>query len=194
MLATTDRKREILAVSQRLFKENGYASTSVRDIARELSIEPASLYSHINTKEDILVAICFQMAERFELAIKEVNDIYFDAEQKLRMAINSHVHILTQNLDGAVVFMREWRNLNGEHLSQFLEKRNAYEAGIRTIVQNGIDEGLFVETDKKFASLTILSSVNWIVEWYKEDGDLSPKEIAEKLTDFILTGLKRNQL
>lgn len=194
MLATTDRKREILQVSQRLFKQNGYASTSVRDIARELSIEPASLYSHINTKEDILVAICFQMADRFELAIKEVNDIYFDAEQKLRMAINSHVNILTDNLDGAVVFMREWRNLNGEKLSSFLEKRNAYESGIRTIVQNGIDEGLFVETDKKFAALTILSSVNWIVEWYREDGDLSPREIAEKLTDFILTGLKRNSL
>ena len=193
MVVSTDRKKEILAVSQRLFRNNGYASTSVRDIARELSIEPASLYSHISNKEDILVTTCFDMAEKFETAIHEVNDIYFNAEQKLRMAIANHVRILTENLDAAVVFMRDWRNL-GERKEEFLKLRNAYEEGILTIVQNGIDEGLFNETDKKFAALTILSSVNWIVEWYKEDGSLTPSEISEKLSDFILTGLKQNPL
>lgn len=56
MLAGTDRKEEILRVSQKLFKEKGYASHTVRDIAKALSIEPASLYSHISSKEDIFGA------------------------------------------------------------------------------------------------------------------------------------------
>jgi len=77
---------------------------------------------------------------------------------------------------------------------KFIVKRNIYEEGIREIVQTGIDEGIFNETDKKFAALTILSSVNWIVEWYKPKGKLNAKEIAEKLSDFILTGLKKEAL
>lgn len=187
----TDRKKEVLISSQNVLKEKGYAATSVRDIAKALDMEPASLYSHFESKEDILKITCFEMADKFELAVKEVNDIYFNAEEKLRMAIKFHVEILTQNLDAAIIFIRDWRNLSPDSLQKFIAKRNIYEEGFREIVQTGIDEGVFNDTDKKFAALTILSSVNWIVEWYKEDGNLNPDQIAEKLSNFILTGLKK---
>lgn len=193
MLQTTERKREILSKSLELFKEKGYASTSVRDIAKALSIEPASLYSHITTKEDILKISCFEMAERFATAIDEVNDIYFNAEERLRMAIKFHVDILTSNIDAAVVFIRDWRNLGEESKEKFIALRNTYEEGIRAIIKSGIDEGTFKETDVKFAALTILSSLNWIVEWYKEDGTLTPEEIANKLSEFVLSGLKKGK-
>ena len=188
----TERKKEILALSQSVLKEKGYAATSVRDIAKALDMEPASLYSHFKSKEDILKITCFEMADKFELAVKEVNDIYFNAEEKLRMAIKLHVEILTQNLDSALIFIRDWRNLTGTSLTQFTAKRNVYEEGFREIVQTGIDEGIFNETDKKFAALTILSSVNWIVEWYKPDGNLNAEQIAHKLSNFILSGLKKD--
>lgn len=187
----TDRKKEILTSSQSILKEKGYAATSVRDIAKALEMEPASLYSHFKSKEDILKITCFEMADKFEIAVKEVNDIYFNAEEKLRMAIKLHVEILTQNLDSALIFIRDWRNLTGKSLEQFITKRNMYEFGFREIVQTGIDEGIFNETDKKFAALTILSSVNWIVEWYQPDGNLSAEQIADKLSNFILSGLKK---
>ena len=188
----TERKREILDASQNVLKEKGYAATSVRDIAKALSMEPASLYSHFKSKEEILKITCFDMADKLEIGIAEVNDIYFNAEEKLRTAINLHVKVLTQNLNSAMIFIRDWRNLTGKSLDQFILKRNAYEAGFREIVQTGINEGIFNETDKKFAALTILSSVNWIVEWYKEDGSLSSEQIATKLSDFILSGLKKD--
>ena len=186
-----ETKKEILLLAQNVLKEKGYAATSVRDIAKALEMEPASLYSHFKNKEDILKITCFEMADKFELAVKEVNDIYFNAEEKLRMAIQFHVEILTQNLDSAIIFIRDWRNLTGSTLEQFITKRNVYEEGFRTIVETGIDEGVFNETDKKFAALTILSSVNWIVEWYKPDGSLDSTQIAQKLSDFILSGLKK---
>ncbi len=194
MLTGTQRKEEILAVSQRLFREQGYDSTSMRDIAGALGMEPASLYSHIKSKEDLLSQTCFDMAEKFLLAIDEVNDIYFDAEQKVKMAVANHVDILTSNLDAAVVFIREWRHLSEPSFSEFIKLRNKYEEGIREIVETGISENKFNEVDKKFAALTILSSVNWIVEWYRPDGDKTPKEIAEELTRFILTGLKKDSI
>lgn len=188
----TSRKREILSQSQGILKDKGYAATSVRDIAKALEMEPASLYSHFKNKEDILKITCFEMADKFEIAVREVNDIYFNAEEKLRMAIKLHVEILTQNLDSAIIFIRDWRNLTGDALEQFTAKRNTYEAGIREIIQTGMDEGVFIETDKKFATLTVLSSVNWIVEWYQPDGKLNAEQIADKLSNFILSGLEKD--
>ncbi len=83
----TECKKEILASSQHVLKEKGYAATSVRDIAKALDMEPASLYSHFKNKEDILKITCFDMADKFEIAVQEVNDIYFNAEEKLRMLL-----------------------------------------------------------------------------------------------------------
>ncbi|MCB9260922.1 MAG: TetR/AcrR family transcriptional regulator [Flavobacteriales bacterium] len=185
----TERKFEILQVSQQLFRENGYAATSVRDIAKAAGVEPASLYSHINGKEELLDQTCFEMANKFISAIAEVNDIYFDGAQKLKMAVDSHIEILTQNLNAAYVFQRDWRHLSDDRKTDFIKLRNQYENGFREIVKTGIDEGIFAEVDIKFATLTILSSLNWIVDWYEADGNLSPKEISERLYNFLLKGM-----
>jgi len=190
----TDRKRQILESTQQILTNKGYAATSVRDIAKALGMEPASLYSHFSSKEDILKITCFEMAHLFENAIHEINTLYFDAEQQLRMMIKQHVEILTHNLNSATIFLRDWRNLTGESLTQFTQMRNTYENGVKRIVEMGINEGRFHETDVKFAALTILSSVNWIVEWYNPKGDLSADQIAHKLSDFILSGLIKNNL
>lgn len=186
----TDRKKQILLAAQKLIRENGYMAASMRDLAKQLQMEAPSLYNHIESKEEILSDICFDMADRFVTAMQEVNDIYFNADQKLTTAIRNHISILTENLDASHVFLHEWKNLNEPMLGRFKTMRDQYEEGFRVILQTGIDEGIFEENDVKFAALTILSSLNWIVEWYKPDGSMTPNQIAEKLTSFILTGLK----
>lgn len=187
------RKEQIVHVAAELFSQRGYPATSMRDIAEKMEMEAASLYNHIASKEEILFTICFSMADRFISAIDEVNDIYFNGEEKLRLAVKNHVQILTNKLPEAHVFLREWRHLNEENLSRFIALRDRYEKGIETILQTGIDENVFQEVDKKFATLNILSSVNWIVEWYKPNGKMTAAEVADKLCAFMLTGLNKKQ-
>jgi hypothetical protein len=126
--------------------------------------------------------------------IAEVNDIYFSAEEKLRTAIKNHVQIITQNTNQSAVFLHEWRNLSEPKLSEFMKLRDAYEKGIRVILKDGMNEDVFDDVDDKFASLTILSTVNWINEWYNPNGKMSTEEIAQKLSDFILGGLRKKMV
>lgn len=188
-----NRKEQIVHIAAELFSQKGYPATSMRDIAEKMEMEAASLYNHIASKEEILHSICFSMADRFISAIDEVNDIYFNGEEKLRLAVKNHVQILTDKLPEAQVFLREWRHLNEENLAQFISLRDRYEKGIETILQTGIDENVFQEIDKKFATLNILSSVNWIVEWYNPKGKMNAAEVADKLCAFMLTGLTKKQ-
>ena len=60
------RRQQIETIASSLFREQGYAGTSVRDIARGLDIQGASLYAHVASKEDVLWAIVRRAAERFE--------------------------------------------------------------------------------------------------------------------------------
>jgi len=189
-IATISRKEQIIETAEKLFREKGFEAASMRDIAAELGIEAASLYSHIKSKDELLETICFRMASEFLKSIDEVNDLYFNAEEKLRMAIQNHVKIIASDLDASSVFLREWRRLTKPKLKEFTALRHRYEEGFKEILINGENENVFVAPDKKFAVLTILSALNWIIEWYSPKGTMTPDEIAEHLTEFILTGLK----
>src|SRR5207247_11480536 len=70
MIESGARRREIDEVASELFHANGYAATSVRDIARALDIQGASLYAHVASKEDLLWAIVDRAATDFDTAVE----------------------------------------------------------------------------------------------------------------------------
>jgi AcrR family transcriptional regulator len=51
---TGDTKQRIIAAAIMLFSDRSYATVTTRDIAKRVGIQPASLYSHFPSKEDIL--------------------------------------------------------------------------------------------------------------------------------------------
>ena len=70
-------------------------------------------------------------------------------------------------------------------------RRDEYERMFRDMVRDAIREGLFGDVDEKFATLLILSSVNWIYQWYRPGGLMTPEEIARRITDLLFNGLRR---
>jgi len=189
-MENSSRKEQIIKTAAALFRQKGFEAASMRDLAKELGIEAASLYSHIKSKDELLETICFRMADELLKAIDEVNDVYFNAEEKLATAIKNHVKIITGDMDSSTVFLREWRRLPEDKISDFIKLRNKYEEGFTQILINGENENVFDAPDKKFAVLTILSAVNWITEWYSPKGSMTPDEISEHLYKFITNGLK----
>ena len=185
------RKEQIVNVAAKLFKQKGFVATSMRDLAAELGIEAASIYYHFKSKEELLEKICFDMADKFITNAKEVNDIYFNAEEKLKMAIKLHVETITENQNQSSVFLSEWRNLSEPRLKLFRQLRQQYENQFTIILADGEKEDIFDDVDKKFAVLSILSTINFINEWYKPEGKMNASEIADKLSHFIMGGLRK---
>ncbi|KHL03428.1 hypothetical protein LK10_09340 [Sinomonas humi] len=56
-MSPTGTRERIQAVALRLFSEQGYESTSMRQIAEELGFTKAALYYHFNSKQDIVRAL-----------------------------------------------------------------------------------------------------------------------------------------
>ena len=186
-----NRKEQITETAAKLFRKKGFIATTMRDLAAELGIEAASIYHHVKSKEELLETICFDMANKFILNVKEVNDIYFNAEEKLRLAIKLHIETITLNQNKSAVFLQEWRNLSEPNLSKFKMLRDQYENQFTIIIIDGENEDIFDFVDKKFAVLSILSTINFVNEWYNPDGKMNAAEIAEKLSSFILGGLRK---
>jgi len=186
-----DRRTEVLEVAERLFSVRGYEATSVRDIADVLSIKAGSLYSHIATKEDLLWEILDRAADRFFEAVRPIAESNLVTVEKLKRAIAAHVAVITRSATAAGIYTTEWRHLSEPRRSQFAARRDEYERMFRGMVHDAIREGVFSDMDEKFATLMILSSLNWIYQWYRPDGAMTPEEIARRITDLLFNGLRR---
>ncbi len=186
-----DRRSEVLEAAEKLFSVRGYEATSVRDIADVLAIKPGSLYSHISNKEDLLWEIVSRAADRFFEAVRPISESNLVTVEKLKRAIAAHVAVITKSASAAGIYTTEWRHLGEPRRTQFTTRRDEYEKMFRRMVHDAIREGAFSDVDEKFATLHILSSLNWIYQWYRRDGAMTPEEIARRITDLLFNGLRR---
>lgn len=188
-LVEKSRKDQIQEIAETLFKERGYAATSMRTLASELGIEPASIYSHIKNKEEILAATCFRMAEEFFQAIDSTKHKAISNGEKLRLYIVAHINVLLNNINASTVFFHDWKFMTEPNLSRFKELRRDYENEFRAVLQAGIKNQEFRIDDINFTSQTLFSAMNMTHEWYRKEGKLQGDQIGNKLADLLLNGI-----
>ncbi len=189
------RRQAIEDVASDLFRERGYAATSIRDIARALSVQGASLYAHVTSKEEVLWAIVDRAATRFEAAADRAEAAAEarrpgDPAEAITELVRAHVGVLTADVDEAGVFVNEWRALGRERRAEILERRDAYQRRFRQPIEAGIAVGAFAMTDASIAASSILSALNGIAAWYDPAGRLPADRIADHLVDLVLRMLE----
>ena len=190
-MVETTRRREIEDVASSLFREHGYSGTSVRDIARALDIQGASLYAHVDSKQDVLWSIVEGTATRFESA---ADAAAASAEliptggpgARLTQLVLAHVAVVTDDVGRASVFIHEWRSLGSERRAEIARRRDAYEAQFRTIIADGVVAGTFGPLDPAVSAAFILSALNGIGAWYRPDGRIKPADLADAYADLAL--------
>lgn len=186
------RKEQVIRKAAELFREKGYAASSMRDLAQKLGIEAASLYSHIKSKEEILQSLCFDMAGEFRKSLDEVEKINTSAADKLSRGITGHIQVMAKDLTASAVFMNEHRHLSQPWLREFLLLRINYINRFKAIIEAGVKAGEFkAEIDRKLAVMTLFSSLNWMPLWYDPSSAIDSNELGKQLADMLVNGLKK---
>lgn len=191
------RRQQIESAASVLFREHGYPGTSVRDIARTVELQGASLYAHVASKEDLLWSIVERAADRFDAALDVVSEREptssergaASATEMLRAMTRAHVGVITENLGNATSFLDEWRFLSDGRRHAILERRRSYEARFREAIARGRALGEFRDVDEGLAARWMLSALNGIATWYRPGGRRSPAEIADTYADLFLGAL-----
>jgi AcrR family transcriptional regulator len=189
------RRRAIEDVASDLFRAHGYAGTSVRDIARALSLQGASLYAHVTSKEDVLWAIVDRAASRFEAAADLAESTAEarrpgDPVEAMRALIRAHIEVLTADVGEASVFVSEWRALEGERRQAVLDRRDVYEARFRRRIDDGIAIGAFALVDPAIAATVLLTALNGVATWFDPEGRLPADRVADNLVELSLRMLE----
>lgn len=187
-------KSTIINASVRLFGQQGYTGTSMRDIAKEVGVLPGSLYAHIDSKETLLLGIVDEGITDFLAAVEPIVELPLPAEERIRRAIRAHVEVVADNPERSLVVFHQWRFLSEPNLAIAVEKRRRYERAFVNIFESGVAEGVFEKTlNKRIAVLTILGALNWTPEWYSARGPSTASQLGDMMADSLLSGLFRRR-
>jgi AcrR family transcriptional regulator len=182
------RRSELTREAARLFAEKGYHGTSIGDLAKSLGVQKASLYAHIESKQDLLYETMRDGAAAFHAALDAIPEDLRPAE-KIRHALRGHLRVVADQLDVATVFVREWRYLEGARRHEILAERRRYEDRFRALFREGRDLGeLRTDLDDASAALLALSAANWAYTWIQADRDTD--ELADRFFAILVDGIR----
>lgn len=190
MVTTRNTREDVVRAAGRLFADRGYHGTSMRDLGKELGLLGSSLYSHVSSKQDLLVEVVEEGARLFEASADSALEVEGTASQRLEALIAGHVDVVVDNIDVARTFLNEARLLDDEYRQRIVAARDHYEEAFRSVIREGVAGGSFDSSvDAKTASIFILSILNAIERWYRPDGELDRDALVNELSTFARSAL-----
>ena len=184
------RKDEIIQTATKLFKEKGYSAVTMRDLATAMGIKAASLYNHINSKQDILKEIIISLAEEFTNGMELIKKSDANTIKKLEQIVALHVQITTQNTYGMASLNNDWMHLE-DQLDYYLELRKTYEQDFIFIIQNGIESNEIIDSNPEIIMFSILSTLRSLYLWIPKKEELNRQELSENLSTVLINGINK---
>lgn len=186
------KKELILRKAATMFREKGFSATSMRDLAETVGIEAASLYNHIRSKNEILEAICFDVANIFNTNMEAVESSRQRSISKIEELLRFHIRQMVLNYEAVHVSDREWKHLDEPYLSNFQNQRRAYRKKFAGIIEEGIERNEIRKIDAPTAVLIILHAVSGIESWHRSKARISAQELEENMLKIMIDGLRKH--
>jgi TetR/AcrR family transcriptional regulator, cholesterol catabolism regulator len=182
----------ILDAAAQVFRQKGFHGASMADIAEAVNLQKASLYHHVASKQEILLALLDRALEMLTEHIGRIAARPLPADQKLRQMIRAYLQALTENSDLSTVLLFEHRSLDKKSHARHTPNRDRFESLWRGVVNEGVRSKLFTCPNVGLAVRGLMGTLNWTLTWYRPDGPMSIARIADQYADLLLNGLLKS--
>lgn len=186
-----ERILQILSESARLFAENGYDGTSMRDIAEACGISKSLLYHHFTDKDEIYARITLgSTRELYQFVFDRLPEGAGPTERIRAFMLATGEYFHRYRWAWVASTTAFWNDPEQRRQKERLMWRDRYENLLRSLIQEAIEAGELRPLDVPLAGRLILSALNWMHRWYRPEKGMSAPQIADAYFDMILNGLK----
>ena len=184
-------REDILEAAAQVFRQKGFHGASMQDIADAVHLQKPSLYHHVSSKQEILLALLDRALELLLERISLISSQDIPADKKLQEMVRAYLQILAENTDLSAVLLFEHRSLERKQHARHVPNRDRFEALWRSVLEEGVAAGNLACDDTALTTRAILGILNWTITWYHPDGVLEINEIADRYSNLLLNGLRR---
>lgn len=184
------KEKAVLSSAARLFRQQGFQATSLRDIAKTAGVLLGSIYYRYPTKEDILITLMERAITSLTQAIREEIEPISDPVEKLRLGLRAHLRTLLSGDDAVFILLHEWRTLAGNPRRRMISLRDQYEQFWMELLEAASNTGIIREgVDLKLVRLFGFGAVNSVAQWYSSSNVRAPEQLADAFWAFLAFGL-----
>jgi AcrR family transcriptional regulator len=182
-------EEEVLLRAAELFARQGFARSTTREIAKAAGLRQPSLFHYFPTKEDILVALTEQAHVKPLATLQALLEEGRRPTTTIFMLVKAHVLNVCENHVALKAILESNAYINATRFRRYLAQQETYSKQVKKIIQAGIDAGEFAEMEADLATTQVLGMCNWVIKWYRRNGDKTPEEIAEHMARAAIRSL-----
>jgi AcrR family transcriptional regulator len=190
-----NRRQALVRAAARLFRTQGFAATSTRDIAAAAGMRSGSPFYHFDNKEALLAAVmqegmesatARQAAAMVHATVPMKRGHVLSAREALRVLVRNHLEVLLgPDSDFIPVMLYEWRSLSEAQRGEVKRLKDGYEAVWVPVLQALRASGE-LQGDPALSRLMIFGALNWSVQWYDPRRNASLDDLTEAALQLFL--------
>jgi len=182
------RRHEIFRSSVALIFKQGFAATSMQEIAQSAGVGKSTLYDYFPTKDHVLL---FVFEEELELLQENAEGIAaqdIPLQKKLTKILEAHLEFLIRNKNINREITLQASRLEQLGQRRILKKRYAYQDLLRGLLEQGVQEGIFRPVNTRLTVRLLISMVEVLVYTTRPTG--TPADMLADALEIFLHGIK----
>lgn len=188
-LATRD---QILSAASRLFGEQGYAATTLRQIAQAAGIQAGSIYHHFDGKDVMAARVLDAGIDALTAAVTQhIAALPPQASTRARLeaAVRGHLWAMVHHRDLTAAHIRIYRNVSDQAREQHLPVRRAYTQLWDDLLDQAAAAGaLRRDLPVPMVRQFLVGALNWPVDWFDPQRG-SFEQFASQISALVFDGI-----
>jgi AcrR family transcriptional regulator len=188
-----ERKSQIINATIDCIARYGYNNFSMQDVARIADVSKGIIHYYFLNKEDLMMAVLDRVAGDIESLLAGITERTQDPEDQLRQLIRVCFDIVRQKREYYCINMDFWTQINQkEKVRLAVAKHYAkFRGATASIVQSGVDSGVFKHIDSAHAASVIIAIVDGIsLQWLFEETSFPYDDLIKTSEEIVFRFLK----
>lgn len=177
------RREEIVETARTLFATNGFRNTSMRDIADACGMLAGSLYTHFESKNEILFLVLDPMFEDFVEAQTRALENRGNGAETVEAMIRAAIPVFFRHPETVTIVRDDWFDVvNVEEFDKALELSSQGMLFWIKVLRSGIEDGSIRSTLNPEISARMITSSLFAVADPRRYGALSIPDLMVEAT------------
>lgn len=190
---SSERRDHLVRLAADLFAEKGFQATTVREIADEAGILSGSLYHHFDSKESIVDEVLTGYLDELLTAYRAAIERGGTPRELLSELVVIAFGTLETHRAAITVLQNDWNHLRRlDRFAYLVKAEQEVEAMWVGLLKDGARKRVFrADTDPKLTYRLVRDTIWVAVRWYRPDGPLTTRQIADQYLTMLFDGLCR---
>lgn len=190
------KREELVRIAAQLFKEQGYQSTRLIDIARAANLDRATVYYYVGSKEELFRET---VGGAFDTNIQEAERLIADKSltwvDRLHAIYVQLMISYEENYPATFVYIQEqMHQVDAEETvwaQEIMKKTRAFDQILITFIREAIAAGeLRDDIPPRLVENALFGMLNWTHRWFQPGKSMSGREVAEAFWSIFIGGME----